>query len=102
MDCAVARGRAARWQNVRRLAEKLAAAGYRVFIHDRRNCGASDVSFDGSQPEYEVWVDDLHALLAKFDALPVAIGGGSSGARLAMPVCAEVSAGGPGPADSGA
>lgn len=70
--------------NVRPLAEKLAAAGYRVFIHDRRNCGASDVSFDGSQPEYEVWADDLHAMLAKFDALPVAIGGGSSGARLAM------------------
>jgi pimeloyl-ACP methyl ester carboxylesterase len=70
--------------NVRPLAEKLAAAGYRVFIHDRRNCGASDVSFNGSQSEYEVWVDDLHALLAKFDALPAVIGGGSSGARLAM------------------
>lgn len=71
-------------ENVRALAEKLAAAGYRVFLHDRRNCGASDVSFDGSQSEYEVWVDDLHALLAKFDSLPVVIGGGSSGARLAM------------------
>ena len=70
--------------NVRPLAEKLAAAGYRVFIHDRRNCGASDVSFDGSQSEYEVWVDDLRALLAKFDALPVVLGGGSSGARLAV------------------
>jgi pimeloyl-ACP methyl ester carboxylesterase len=70
--------------NVRPLAEKLAGAGYRVFIHDRRNCGASDVSFDGSQPEYEVWADDLRAMLAKFDALPVVIGGGSSGARLAI------------------
>jgi pimeloyl-ACP methyl ester carboxylesterase len=70
--------------NVRPLAEKLASEGYRVIIHDRRNCGASDVSFDGSQSEYEVWVDDLHALLARFDGLPVAIGGGSSGARLAM------------------
>jgi pimeloyl-ACP methyl ester carboxylesterase len=69
---------------VRPLAEKLAGAGYRVLIHDRRNCGASDVSFDGSQPEYEVWADDLHALLAQFNALPVVIGGGSSGARLAM------------------
>jgi pimeloyl-ACP methyl ester carboxylesterase len=70
--------------NVRSLAEKLATAGYRVFIHDRRNCGASDIALDGSKAEYEVWVDDLHAMLAKLDALPVAIGGGSSGARLAM------------------
>ena len=70
--------------NVRPLAERLAATGYRVFIHDRRNCGVSDVSFDGNQSEYEVWVDDLHSMLAKFDALPVVIGGGSSGARLAM------------------
>lgn len=70
--------------NVRPLAAKMAAAGYRVFIHDRRNCGASDISFDSSQSEYEVWVDDLHALLAHFNALPAVIGGGSSGGRLAM------------------
>lgn len=70
--------------NVRPLAEKMAAAGYRVFIHDRRNCGKSDISFDGSQSEYEVWVDDLHALLKHFNALPSVIGGGSSGGRLAM------------------
>ena len=70
--------------NVRPLAQKMAAAGYRVFIHDRRNCGKSDISFDGSQSEYEVWVDDLHALLAHFNALPAVIGGGSSGGRLAM------------------
>ncbi len=33
-----------------------------LFIHDRRNCGVSDVSFDGNQSEYEVWVDDLYAI----------------------------------------
>jgi pimeloyl-ACP methyl ester carboxylesterase len=70
--------------NVRPLAEKLAADGCRVLIHDRRNCGKSDVSFDGRQSEYEIWVDDLHALLKCFDALPAVIGGGSSGGRLAM------------------
>ena len=70
--------------NVRPLAQKMAAAGYRVFIHDRRNCGASDISFDGSQSEYEVWVDDLHALLTHFKALPAVVGGGSSGGRLAI------------------
>jgi len=70
--------------NVRSLAEKLASTGYRVLIHDRRNCGKSDVSFDGRQSEYEIWVDDLHALLTHLNGLPAVIGGGSSGGRLAM------------------
>jgi pimeloyl-ACP methyl ester carboxylesterase len=71
-------------ENVRALAQRLAGAGYRVLIHDRRNCGASDVAFDGSQSEYEIWADDLHALLAKLDGLPAVVGGGSSGCRLAL------------------
>ena len=66
------------------LAERMAAAGYQVLLHDRRNCGASDVAFDGSRSEYEVWADDLHALLASRDMLPAVIGGSSSGARLAL------------------
>jgi len=70
--------------NVRSLAERLAGAGYRVLIHDRRNCGASDVAFDGSQSEYEIWADDLHRLLIHLNALPAVIGGGSSGCRLAI------------------
>ena len=70
--------------NVRSLAERLAGAGYRVLIHDRRNCGASDVAFDGSQSEYEIWADDLHRLLIHLSALPAVIGGGSSGCRLAI------------------
>ena len=53
-------------------------------IHDRRNCGASDVSFDGSKSEYEVWADDLHALLKQLGMLPAIIGGTSSGARLSL------------------
>jgi hypothetical protein len=28
------------------LAEAIAADGYRVLLHDRRNCSASDVAFD--------------------------------------------------------
>jgi len=70
--------------NVRPLAQKMAAAGYRVLIHDRRNCGASEVAFDGNQSEYEIWADDLAELLKKLNAAPTIIGGGSSGARLAM------------------
>ena len=48
---------------MRSLSERIAAAGYRVLLHDRRNCGASDVIIDGSESEYDIWADDLHALL---------------------------------------
>jgi pimeloyl-ACP methyl ester carboxylesterase len=70
--------------NVRTLAERLARASYRVLIHDRRNCGVSDVAFDGSRSEYEIWADDLHALLQQLDGLPAVLSGGSSGGRLAL------------------
>lgn len=66
------------------IAERMAAKGYRVLLHDRRNCGASDVAFDASKSEYEVWADDLDALLRQFDMSPAIIGGSSSGARLAL------------------
>jgi pimeloyl-ACP methyl ester carboxylesterase len=68
----------------RAIAQKLANAGYRVLIHDRRNCGASDVSIDGDESEYDLWADDLHALLAQLGALPAIVGGSSSGCRLAL------------------
>jgi pimeloyl-ACP methyl ester carboxylesterase len=71
-------------EHLRSLANRMAAAGYRVLIHDRRNCGASDVAFDGSKSEFEIWADDLHELLRQRDMLPVIIGGRSSGARLSL------------------
>ena len=70
--------------NVRGLAQKMAAAGYRVLIHDRRNCGASELAFDSSQSEYEIWADDLAQLLQRVGATSTIVGGGSSGARLAI------------------
>ena len=69
---------------IKYLAEPIAQAGYRVLLHDRRNCGASDVSFDASASEYEVWADDLYELLGEINALPAIVGGSSSGCRLAM------------------
>src|ERR1051326_2698973 len=68
---------------VKPLGIKIAEAGYRVVIYDRRNCGASGVAIEG-ESENEVWAEDLHALLAHLDALPAYIGGSSSGCRLAM------------------
>ncbi len=66
------------------LSKAIAAAGYRVLLHDRRNCGASDVAFDGSGSEHEVWADDLYALGKQLGALPMYVGGSSAGARLAI------------------
>ena len=65
------------------LAAKIAEAGYRVIIYDRRNCGASGIAIEG-ESENEEWAEDLHELLARLDALPAYIGGSSSGCRLAM------------------
>jgi pimeloyl-ACP methyl ester carboxylesterase len=66
------------------LSKSLASAGYRVLLHDRRNCGASDVAFDGSSSEHEVWADDLYELGKQLGALPMYVGGSSAGARLAI------------------
>jgi pimeloyl-ACP methyl ester carboxylesterase len=76
-------GRAA-MKGVRAFGEKMAEAGYRVVLHDRRNCGDSDLVLDGEESEYEIWADDLHALLGQLGALPAVVGGNSSGCRLSV------------------
>jgi pimeloyl-ACP methyl ester carboxylesterase len=70
--------------NVRGLARHVANAGYRVLIHDRRNCGVSDIVIGGDKSEYEIWADDLHELLSQLGALPAIVGGCSSGCRLSV------------------
>jgi pimeloyl-ACP methyl ester carboxylesterase len=70
--------------DIRSLAARVAAGGYRVLIHDRRNCGASEVSVAGEGAEHEIWAMDLYVLLQKLDALPAVIGGGSSGCRMSI------------------
>ena len=66
------------------LAAKIAAYGYRVLLHDRRNTGGSDIVIEGQLSEEEIWADDLHCLLQQQAALPAFVGGASSGARTAM------------------
>jgi pimeloyl-ACP methyl ester carboxylesterase len=66
------------------LGNRIGEAGYRVLLHDRRNCGASDVAIEGDESEYEIWADDLYELLTQLDALPVYAGGSSSGCRLSL------------------
>jgi pimeloyl-ACP methyl ester carboxylesterase len=68
----------------RPLAEHLASAGNRVVIHDRRNCGASDVAITGEESEEELFADDTHELLRQLEALPVVACGGAAGSRLSL------------------
>ncbi|MGE5526043.1 MAG: alpha/beta fold hydrolase [Rhodospirillaceae bacterium] len=69
---------------VRSLANRIAAAGYRVLLHDRRNWGASDVIIEGAASESEIWAEGLHELLQRLGALPAYVGGGSSGCRTSL------------------
>jgi pimeloyl-ACP methyl ester carboxylesterase len=65
-------------------ANKIAAKGFRVILHDRRNTGASDILIEGEDGEEEIWTDDLAILLEKLGAVPAFVGGTSSGARMSM------------------
>ncbi len=66
------------------LARKIAAAGHRVLLHDRRNTGASDILIESHEVEEATWADDLHQLLTQLDAVPAFVGGSSSGARTSI------------------
>ena len=66
------------------LATRIAQAGFRVLLHDRRNTGASQIVIDGEQGEEEIWTDDIAALLEHLGAAPAFFAGASSGARTSM------------------
>ena len=68
---------------VRELAQGLAAAGRRVLIWDRPNCGASSVSFTGPT-ESALQADTLAALIRQLDLGPAVIAGGSGGSRVSL------------------
>jgi pimeloyl-ACP methyl ester carboxylesterase len=75
------------YDEFRNFSRTLAAHGFRVLLHDRRNTGASDVLIAGDEGEEEIWADDLVLLLQRLDAVPAFVGGTSSGARLSMLTC---------------
>lgn len=66
------------------LAKQLAKQGYRVLLHDRRNCGRSEVGIEARGSEHEIWADDLNELCRQIGANEVYAGGASAGARLAL------------------
>ena len=66
------------------LAHRLAQSKLRVLLHDRRNCGASEVAIEAIGSENEIWADDLFALARHVGADSIYAGGASAGARLAI------------------
>ena len=66
------------------LAKQIAQHGFRVLVHDRRNTGASQMLFEGTDGEEEIWADDLYELMSSLGALPAFFAGSSAGARLSM------------------
>jgi pimeloyl-ACP methyl ester carboxylesterase len=66
------------------LARHISGAGFRVLLHDRRNCGASGIAIEPLGSEHEIWAEDLRELCEQLGFGQVYIGGSSAGARLAL------------------
>ncbi len=69
---------------VRDLSGAFVDYGYRVLLHDRRNCGQSSLEFDYQASEDVVWVDDLHSLLGRLSIDRPFLVGRSRTARMAI------------------
>jgi pimeloyl-ACP methyl ester carboxylesterase len=75
-----------RYLEMAELGKQVAAKGFRVLVHDRRNTGASEIVIGGEGTEEDIWADDLVALLRHYHQGPAFFGGSSAGARLSMTV----------------
>ena len=62
----------------------LLSAHFRVIIHDRRNCGKSDVVIGGGPSEQHLWAEEMAGLLNHIGAAPVYAAGGSAGSRTSL------------------
>jgi pimeloyl-ACP methyl ester carboxylesterase len=58
----------------------------RPIIHDRRNCGKSDVVIGGELSEQHLWAEEMAALLKHLGAAPDYVAGGSAGSRTSLTV----------------
>jgi pimeloyl-ACP methyl ester carboxylesterase len=56
----------------------------RVILHDRRNCGRSDVVIGGELSEQHLWAEEMAALLNHIGAVPAYAVGGSAGSRTSL------------------
>ena len=60
------------------------SSDYLTVIHDRRNCGASDVIIGGEGSDQEIWADDMAEMIRQLNIGPAYLSGWSSGCRLAI------------------
>ena len=56
----------------------------RVILHDRRNCGRSDVVIGGELSEQHLWAEEMAGLLVQIGATPAYAAGGSAGSRTSL------------------
>ena len=56
----------------------------RVILHDRRNCGRSDVVIGSDLSEQHQWAEDMAGLLKHLGASPAYAAGGSAGSRTSL------------------
>lgn len=61
----------------------------RVILHDRRNCGRSDVVIGGDLSEQHLWAEEMAALLVQIGAAPAYAAGGSAGSRTSLTLAAR-------------
>ena len=67
----------------------LLSAKYRVILHDRRNCGKSDILIAGELSEQHHWAEEMADLLLQLDAAPAYVAGGSAGSRTSLTLAAR-------------
>lgn len=58
----------------------------RVILHDRRNCGKSDIVIGGELSEQHAWGEEMAGLLKQIGAAPAYLIGGSAGSRTSITV----------------
>ena len=56
----------------------------RIILHDRRNCGRSDVVIGGDLSEQHLWAEEMAGLLTHIGAEPAYAAGGSAGSRTSL------------------
>ncbi len=56
----------------------------RVILHDRCNCGRSDVVIGGELSEQHLWAEHMANLLSHVGAAPAYVAGGSAGSRTSL------------------
>ena len=61
----------------------------RVILHDRRNCGRSDVVIGGDLSEQHLWAEEMAGLLKQIGAAPAFAAGGSAGSRTSLSLAVQ-------------